>query len=36
MSLFPMFLKLEGRSCLVVGAGKIGEVKIRSLLVARA
>lgn len=36
MSLFPMFLKLEGRSCLVVGAGKIGESKIRSLLAARA
>jgi precorrin-2 dehydrogenase / sirohydrochlorin ferrochelatase len=36
MSLFPMFLKLEGRQCLVVGAGKIGESKIRSLLVARA
>ena len=36
MSLFPMFLKLESRSCLVVGAGKIGEGKIRSLLVARA
>lgn len=33
-NLFPMFLKLEGRSCLVVGAGKIGESKIRSLLVA--
>jgi precorrin-2 dehydrogenase/sirohydrochlorin ferrochelatase len=31
-----MFLKLEGRSCLVVGAGKIAEGKIRSLLVARA
>jgi precorrin-2 dehydrogenase/sirohydrochlorin ferrochelatase len=31
-----MFLKLEGRSCLAVGAGKIGEGKIRSLLVARA
>lgn len=31
-----MFLKLESRSCLVVGAGKIGEGKIRSLLVARA
>ncbi len=31
-----MFLKLEGRRCLVVGAGKIGESKIRSLLVARA
>src|SRR4030095_7961274 len=36
MSLFPMFLKLEGKRCLVVGAGKIGESKIRSLLVARA
>src|SRR5579864_4682898 len=36
MNLFPMFLKLEGRSCLVVGAGKIGESKIRSLLAARA
>lgn len=30
--LFPMFLKLEGRSCLVVGAGSIGEPKIRSLV----
>ena len=36
MSLFPMFVKLEGRRCLVVGAGKIGETKIRSLLVSRA
>lgn len=36
MSLFPMFLKLEGRSCLVVGAGTIGQSKIRSLLVAGA
>jgi len=31
-----MFLKLEGRKCLVVGAGKIGESKIRSLLIAHA
>jgi len=31
-----MFLKLEDRPCLVVGAGKIGESKIRSLLVAHA
>lgn len=31
-SLFPMFLKLEGKQCLVVGAGKIGEEKIRGLL----
>ncbi len=32
MSLFPMFMKLENRSCLVVGAGAIGEGKIASLL----
>ncbi|MBI3646868.1 MAG: bifunctional precorrin-2 dehydrogenase/sirohydrochlorin ferrochelatase [Acidobacteriales bacterium] len=31
-SLFPMFLKLEGRNCLVTGAGSVGEQKIRSLL----
>jgi precorrin-2 dehydrogenase / sirohydrochlorin ferrochelatase len=31
-NLFPMFLKLEGRQCLVVGAGKIGESKIGGLL----
>jgi precorrin-2 dehydrogenase / sirohydrochlorin ferrochelatase len=31
-SLFPMFLKLEGRRCLVVGAGKVGESKISGLL----
>ena len=31
-SLFPMFLKLDGRECLVVGAGKIGESKIAGLL----
>lgn len=36
MSLFPMFVKLEGRSCLVVGAGAIGEGKISSLLEAGA
>ena len=36
MSLFPMFLKIEGRECLVVGAGTVGEPKIRSLLVAGA
>jgi len=33
-SLFPFFLKLEGRRCLVVGAGEIGESKIASLLEA--
>lgn len=31
-NLFPMFLKLEGRQCLVVGAGKVGEPKIGGLL----
>lgn len=36
MSLFPMFLKLAGRRCLVVGAGKIAEPKIESLLCAGA
>ena len=36
MSLFPIFLKLDGRTCLVVGAGKIAESKIRSLLSAGA
>jgi len=36
MTLFPMFLKLQRRSCLVVGAGTIGEPKIQSLLVAGA
>jgi precorrin-2 dehydrogenase / sirohydrochlorin ferrochelatase len=36
MSLFPIFLKLEGRQCLVVGAGKIGESKIGGLVEAGA
>ena len=36
MTLFPMFMKLEGRPCLVVGAGTIGEPKIRSLIAAGA
>jgi precorrin-2 dehydrogenase / sirohydrochlorin ferrochelatase len=31
-SLFPMFLKLAGRTCLVVGAGKVGEPKIAGLI----
>jgi siroheme synthase-like protein len=31
-SLFPMFLKLVGKECLVVGAGKVGEPKIGGLL----
>jgi len=36
MNLFPMFLKLEGRRCLVVGAGQVGAQKIRGLLDAGA
>lgn len=32
MSLFPMFIKLDGRRCLVIGAGSVGEAKIESLL----
>jgi precorrin-2 dehydrogenase / sirohydrochlorin ferrochelatase len=32
MNLFPIFLKLEGRRCLVVGAGALGEEKIKGLL----
>jgi precorrin-2 dehydrogenase/sirohydrochlorin ferrochelatase len=31
-NLFPMFLKLEGKRCLVVGAGKVGEPKIAGLI----
>src|SRR5258708_21399675 len=36
MSLFPMFLKLDGRRCLVVGAGAVAEAKIESLLATEA
>ncbi len=36
MSLFPIFLKLTGRRCLVVGAGNIAESKIESLHAADA
>jgi precorrin-2 dehydrogenase len=32
VTLFPMFVKLEGRQVLVVGAGRVGEPKIRGLL----
>jgi precorrin-2 dehydrogenase / sirohydrochlorin ferrochelatase len=35
-SLFPMFLKLQGKRCLVVGAGKAGEPKIAGLLATDA
>ena len=31
-NLFPMFLKLAGKQCLVVGAGKVGEPKIGGLI----
>ena len=36
MSLFPMFIKLAGRPCLVVGAGGVGTSKIEGLLAAGA
>src|ERR1700694_113567 len=36
MNLFPMFLKLDGRRCLVVGAGTVAEAKIESLLATAA
>jgi precorrin-2 dehydrogenase / sirohydrochlorin ferrochelatase len=36
MALFPMFVKLEGRRVLVVGAGSVGEGKIESLLATSA
>jgi precorrin-2 dehydrogenase / sirohydrochlorin ferrochelatase len=36
MKLFPMFLKLEGRRCLVVGAGSIAESKIAGLVDTRS
>lgn len=36
MTLFPMFLKLEARRCLVVGAGAVAQPKIESLLLCGA
>ena len=36
MNLFPIFVKLAGRRCLVVGAGTVGQAKIQSLLDASA
>jgi precorrin-2 dehydrogenase / sirohydrochlorin ferrochelatase len=36
LSLFPIFLKLVARPCVVVGAGNIAESKIESLLAAEA
>ncbi len=31
-NLFPMFMKLAGKQCLIVGAGKVGEPKISGLI----
>jgi precorrin-2 dehydrogenase/sirohydrochlorin ferrochelatase len=36
MSLFPIFLKLAGRPCIVIGAGHLAESKIESLQAANA
>ncbi len=36
MALFPAFLKLGGRRCLVVGAGGVAEDKVASLLLTEA
>ena len=36
MALFPIFLKLTGRPCIVIGAGNLAESKIESLRAADA
>lgn len=36
MPLFPIFLKLTGRACTVIGGGNLAESKIESLLTASA
>jgi precorrin-2 dehydrogenase / sirohydrochlorin ferrochelatase len=36
MNLFPIFVKLADRRCLVIGAGTVGQAKIQSLLDAGA
>jgi precorrin-2 dehydrogenase/sirohydrochlorin ferrochelatase len=33
---FPVFLNLEGKLCVVIGGGKVGERKVLSLLQAKA
>ena len=35
MPLFPAFLKLTGRRCLVIGAGRVAEEKIKASFVPR-
>ncbi|HUY15870.1 MAG TPA: bifunctional precorrin-2 dehydrogenase/sirohydrochlorin ferrochelatase [Terriglobia bacterium] len=35
-ALFPIFLRLEGRACLVIGAGAVAQPKIASLLASGA
>ena len=36
MTMFPMFVKLDGRRVLLVGAGQVGESKVAGLLAAGA
>ena len=36
MDLFPIFLKLAARPCIVIGAGNLAESKIESLRAANA
>ena len=36
MSLFPMFVKLRDRLCIVVGGGQVAEAKIPGLIAAEA